>query len=454
MFNLTLIMFLFDALAAVASYQVGWYIRLNKVPGFFGTNDATSLLITIIYVIVILITGFFSELYSGDRFLERSELASRIAVSAMLAFFALSAVFFVAPDMALGRGVLSISLLIFGVTQYLIHRCFQTFQNSSNLAQKVMILGTGPLAEVIARAIPLSQHNYAFAGFVRPDNDLATVSNDHIVGNATEIESLLSEGKVGKLVISMTERRGQLPVKNLLTCKLRGVEIFDSPTFYENLTGKLLVEAIHPSWFIYSGGFRITPFSRAYKRALDIILSIVGIILVLPMLPIIALLIKMTSPGPVLFKQKRVGEGGVEFTLMKFRTMCDNAEEETGPVWAIENDPRTTGLGSWLRKTRIDEIPQMFNVLKGEMSFIGPRPERREFVEKLSETIPYYGKRHFVRPGITGWAQVKYRYGASEEDALEKLRYDLYYIKNYSITLDLIIVLETIKVVLFRRGGR
>jgi len=454
MFKPTFSIFIFDTLAAVISYQIGWYIRLNEMPGFFGTSDADSLLITIIYVIFVLIAGYFCELYTGDRFMERSELASRIAVSAMLAFFTLSAVFFVAPDMALGRGVLSISLLIFGVMQYLIHRSFQGFQNSSNLAQKVMILGTGPLAEVIARAIPLSQHNFAFAGFVRPENDLATVSNDYIVGNAAEIESLLSEGKVGKLVISMTERRGQLPVKNLLTCKLRGVEIIDSPTFYETLTGKLLVEAIHPSWFIYSSGFRVTPFSRACKRAMDIILSLVGIILTLPLLPIIALLIKMTSPGPVLFRQKRVGEGGREFTIMKFRTMRDDAEKETGPVWAKEDDPRTTKLGSWMRKTRIDEIPQMFNVLKGDMSFIGPRPERREFVEQLSETIPYYGKRHFVRPGITGWAQVSYGYGASENDALEKLRYDLYYIKNYSLVLDIMIILETIKVVLFRRGGR
>jgi sugar transferase (PEP-CTERM system associated) len=317
-----------------------------------------------------------------------------------------------------------------------------------------MILGTGPLAEVIARAIPLSPHNFVFAGFVQPDKDLNTVPDDRIVGRVEQVEELLSEGKISKLIISMTERRGVLPVKNLLTCKLRGVEILDSPTFYETLTGKLLVEAIHPSWFIYSNGFRVTSLRRACKRAMDILLSSIGIILTLPIFPVIALLIKASSPGPVLFKQKRVGEGGREFTLMKFRTMRDNAEEETGPVWAIENDPRTTGLGSWLRKTRIDEIPQMFNVLKGEMSFIGPRPERLEFVDQLSETIPYYGKRHFVRPGITGWAQVKYRYGASEKDALEKLRYDLYYIKNYSITLDLMIVLETIKVVLFRRGGR
>jgi exopolysaccharide biosynthesis polyprenyl glycosylphosphotransferase len=198
----------------------------------------------------------------------------------------------------------------------------------------------------------------------------------------------------------------------------------------------------------------MTPLRRAWKRALDLLFSLFGIILVLPALPVLALLVKLSSPGPVLFKQTRVGEAGREFTLLKFRTMCDEAERETGPVWSCEDDPRITRLGRWFRKMRIDEIPQLFNVLKGDMSFIGPRPERREFVDQLSEKIPYYGKRHFVRPGLTGWAQVKYAYGATEEDAFEKLRYDLYYIKNYTITLDLIIILETVKVVLFGRGGR
>jgi sugar transferase (PEP-CTERM system associated) len=453
MFKFAGILFLCDALAAFASYLFGQFIRFGQFVGLVGDSSVSALGVAI-YIVTVFLASYFCELYTGDRYLERTEMAARVAVSLMLAFIALSAVFYAAPEMALGRGVLSLSLLSFGVMQYLIHRTFQGFQNSPHLAQKIMILGTGPLAEVIARAIPVSPHNFAFAGFIQPANDLTTVPSDRIVGTLEEVESLLSDGKISKLVISMTERRGNLPVKNLLTCKLRGVDIIDSPTFYETLTGKLLVENIHPSWFIYSSGFRVTSFRRACKRALDILLSIVGIILVLPALPVIALLIKATSPGPVLFRQKRVGEGGCEFTLMKFRTMRNDAEEATGPVWAKEDDPRITKLGCWLRKTRIDEIPQMFNVLKGEMSFIGPRPERPEFVEQLSETIPYYGKRHFVRPGITGWAQVKYRYGASEEDALEKLRYDLYYIKNYSLILDLMIVLETIKVVLFRRGGR
>ncbi len=453
MFRFAIILFFSDAVAALFSLMVGQYMRLGGLQVFGDIEGLYSLQI-MIYTLVVLLTGYFGELYTADRYMPRSELAARIAVSIMLAFFALAACFYAAPDMAPGRDVLAFSLLVFGFTQYLVHRICQTCQNLSHLSQRVMILGVGPLAEVIERAIPLSSHNYAFAGFIQPESATPTVSSKHIVGTVDQIEEILSREKVNKLIVSITERRGSLPVRNLLTCKMRGVEILDSPSFYEQLTGKLLLEDIQPSWFIYANGFRVTSLRRVWKRALDVLLSIFGIFLVLPFLPVIVLLIKLSSPGPVLFKQKRVGERCREFTLIKFRTMCDDAEKETGPVWASEDDPRITKLGSWFRKMRIDEIPQLFNVLKGEMSFIGPRPERKEFVEQLSEKIPYYGKRHFVKPGVTGWAQVRYPYGASEGDALEKLRYDLYYIKNYSLTLDLMIVLETVKVVLFGRGGR
>lgn len=442
-----------DTIAALASYYMGQYLRFGGLEYALEQEDVHVLQV-IIYVLVILLSGYFCELYTADRSLARSDLAARIAVSIMIAFFALAAFFYAAPDYAMGRGLLSLSLLIFGVLQYLQHRCCLFAQNFKRFSQKIMILGTGPLAEVIERVIPLSQYNYVFAGFIQPKQGRPTVSSNHIVGDVDQLEDILLRQKVNKLVVSLTEKRGTLPVRTLLTCKLKGVEIFDPPTFYEKMTGKLLVEDIPPSWFIYSSGFRVTPFRRGLKRALDLLLALSGSLLILPLMPVVALLIRFSSPGPVLFRQKRVGEGGKEFTLIKFRTMCDKAEEATGPVWASENDPRITRLGRWLRKTRIDEIPQLLNVLKGEMSFIGPRPERMEFVEKLSEKIPYYGERHSIKPGVTGWAQINYPYGATDDDALEKLRYDLYYIKNFSITLDLMIVLGTIKVVLFGRGGR
>jgi exopolysaccharide biosynthesis polyprenyl glycosylphosphotransferase len=220
------------------------------------------------------------------------------------------------------------------------------------------------------------------------------------------------------------------------------------------MTGKLLLEHINPSWLIFSHGFRITNVSRLTKRVMDFSIALAGLFLALPILALVSLLIKLDSPGPVLFRQKRVGESDRIFTLLKFRTMRQDAENSTGAVWAQKNDPRVTRIGGFLRKSRIDEIPQLFNVLKGDMSLLGPRPERPEFMTELKGIIPYYSERHYVKPGVTGWAQVRYPYGASVADALEKLRYDMYYIKNWSLVFDLVIVFETIKVVLLGRGSR
>jgi sugar transferase (PEP-CTERM system associated) len=453
MFNFSALLMLFDVIAACISLAAGQYLHLGSLPDV-SAQFGGHYLVIFIYSSIVLLSGFFCELYVADRNLTRAELAARLAVSIMIAFFVLSAIFYMVHEITLSRETLSLSLLILGGMQYLIRRACRSFQQLPHFAERVMILGVGPLAAKIEQALLLSPFNYQFAGFVQPANDKAAVAANRVVGTIDDIEEILAREKINKLIISMTEKRGVLPVRSLLSCKLRGVEILDSPSFYEKLTGKLLVEDIQPSWFIYSDGFRVTPFKRAWKRVLDIIFSSIGLLISLPIFPVMAGLIKFSSPGPVLYRQLRVGEGGCEFVLYKFRTMCDEAEKDTGAVWASENDPRITRLGRALRKTRIDEIPQLINVFIGEMSLIGPRPERHEFVEKLSERIPYYSKRHFIKPGVTGWAQVRYPYGASEKDALEKLRYDLYYIKNYSITLDLMIVLETVKVVLFGRGGR
>jgi sugar transferase (PEP-CTERM system associated) len=261
-------------------------------------------------------------------------------------------------------------------------------------------------------------------------------------------------GICDKLVVSLSERRGLFPLKEVMACKLKGIDVVDAPAFYEELTGKLLLEGITPSWFIFSDGFKVSAWRRMAKRGLDLTWAALGIAITLPFLPLAALAIKLDSPGPVFFAQKRVGEGERVFTLYKFRTMRVDAERATGARWASENDPRITRMGRIFRQCRIDEFPQFFNVLKGDMSLVGPRPERQEFVEKLKEIIPYYSERHIVKPGITGWAQVRYPYGSSAEDAVEKLRYDLYYVKNLSLVFDLSIIFETIGVVTFGRGSR
>ncbi|MBE0596582.1 MAG: TIGR03013 family PEP-CTERM/XrtA system glycosyltransferase, partial [Desulfuromonadales bacterium] len=293
-----------------------------------------------------------------------------------------------------------------------------------------------------------------FAGFIRLEGEGGTVAAERLVGDLGTLVETARRLRVSKIVVALTERRGVLPVREVLRCRLAGIRVMDAVSFYEQVTGKLMIENINPSWFIFSDGFRLTPAMRVAKRGLDVVLALVGLVLALPLMLLTALAIKIDSPGPVLFRQVRTGEGERPFTLYKFRSMRQDAEQATGAVWAQTNDPRVTRLGRFMRKSRIDEIPQLINVIKGEMSFVGPRPERPEFVGRLTQKIPYYSNRHYVKPGVTGWAQIRYPYGASEEDALEKLRYDLYYTKNYSLGLDLAIIASTFRVVLFGRGGR
>jgi sugar transferase (PEP-CTERM system associated) len=266
-----------------------------------------------------------------------------------------------------------------------------------------------------------------------------------------ELARIVQDRKPNVVVVALSERRGMFPYKEILDCKLQGIRVEDWPTFYEKLTGKIIIQNLRPSWLIFADGFTRNSLTRTLKRITDILLAAAGLCLALPMIALIAVLTKLDSYGPIFFRQERVGENGRIFTLYKFRTMVQDAEKETGPVWAQETDPRTTRLGKILRRTGLDELPQMFNVLIGDMSFVGPRPERPHFVAELQEEIPYYAQRLVVKPGITGWAQVRYGYGATVEDAIEKLQFDLYYIKNMSFFLDMLIILSTAHKVLFAK---
>ena len=256
------------------------------------------------------------------------------------------------------------------------------------------------------------------------------------------------------MLVALADMRRSFPAEDLLECRLRGIGVEDWLTFYEKQTGKILVTNLRPSWLIFSDGFVKTQLTRALKRSVDLVLSVIGLALSLPLMALTALAIKIDSRGPVLFRQERVGQNGRIFVLNKFRSMRADAEDTSGPVWAIPGDPRITRVGKWLRRTRLDELPQFLNVLVGDMSFIGPRPERPEFVRLLQRRLPFYPGRHSLRPGITGWAQVRHQYAASIEDSLEKLQYDLYYVKNLSPLLDLLILLSSVQVILFGRGAR
>jgi sugar transferase (PEP-CTERM system associated) len=293
-------------------------------------------------------------------------------------------------------------------------------------------------------------------GWVPAGGDLQIL---HGVGPLIRDQSLVTivdDLSVDEIVIAMDDRRGHLPLRELLDCKLKGVDVIDIVEFLERESDKVRVDLVNPSWLVFSPGFRASRLRKISKRVFDFLTSAAALLVLWPLMALVAIAIKIEDgvKAPALFRQIRVGQFGEDFAILKFRSMRENAEEESGAVWAVENDPRVTRVGRFLRKVRLDEIPQLFNVLRGEMSLVGPRPERPEFVEELVEKIPYYEERHTAKPGITGWAQVRYSYASSAEDTIQKLQYDLYYVKNGSLVLDITIILQTLEVVIWGKGAR
>jgi len=453
-----------DIILSILSFYAGFLIRFYHGNVFQLAKSYNPILPkAIVFSLFVVFISFLMDLYGFDKGMGRKELFVRILFSGILIFVSLAAFYYFLPPIQLGRGILFIAISLFIFSQALWHLIYDFgLMGVTPVAQKVLILGTGRLAKVIGRLLNNNGNNIALAGYVNCINEPVHVPHEYIIehsngnggNNGSYLLDLAIKERANTIVISLAERRGTLPVKDILNCKLNGIGIVDAPSFYEQISGKLLLENTAPSWFIFSDGFQVTIYKKYFKRVFDIVGAVIGICLSLPLLIIIPLLIKLTSKGPVFFKQERFGKGEKVFTLYKYRTMIDRAEKETGPVWSDEKDPRVTKVGRFLRRTRLDEIPQLFNVLCGDMSLIGPRPERPFFVGLLKEQIPYYSERHCVKPGITGWAQVKYEYGDSVEDAMEKLRYDLYYIKHLSFPLDILIIMDTVKVVLFGRGGR
>jgi sugar transferase (PEP-CTERM system associated) len=333
---------------------------------------------------------------------------------------------------------------------------FNRFASLRSFGERILIIGTDATARTVARQV-LAQEDFAYeiVGFIDEDPRRIgeSVVNPKVVGTPDDIERLVATHGIDRIFVGLSDRRGRLPIRELLRAKLGGVRVEDVNTVYERLTGKLLVEDLRPSWLIFSDGFRASRVTRQTKRAFDLLLALVALAIATPVMVIVAVAVWLESGRPVLYRQERVGENGRTFMLNKFRSMRHDAEGAT-PVWAQAGDSRVTRVGRFIRNARFDELPQLWNVLRGDMSFVGPRPERPFFVSQLATQIPFYEQRHAVKPGITGWAQVKYRYGASMEDSLEKLRYDLYYVKHLSLPFDLTILFDTVKVVLFAKGAR
>jgi len=460
-----LVLIIFDALLALVALCSAAVVRLGYLEATTKWFDTSTYIIAVIFAIAILFASHLMDTYDFDRNTKKREIFINTLLSAATSFFLLSIIYYIDPAIMLGRGILLISIVFFAILQYCWHVVFYLVgHHNPRFCRRVLVLGTGPLASQVGEFCSSHDRNFVLAGYAscncnganenERQGENIVVSPDLIVGCADDLMAAMLKAQADLIVVALSERRGVFPLRDVLRCKLNGLEVMDAPSFYELVHGKLMLEHITPSWIIFSTGFRRSIYFNLCKRYIDVVLSLTGLFLTLPFFPIIALAIKFDSAGPVFFKQVRVGNKEKMFNLYKFRTMCQDAEEKSGAIWAAKNDPRVTKLGSLFRKSRIDEIPQLYNVLKGDMSFVGPRPERPEFVEKLKQVIPYYSKRHFIKPGLTGWAQVRYPYGATVEDAIEKLRYDLFYIKNLSPFLDTLIFFETIKVVLFGRGGQ
>src|SRR3984893_17198095 len=397
---------------------------------------------------------YLADLYNTRLPLGRRELVARLLICQAAAAPLVAAGGFAFASLRLSRlAFLGLGVLI-TVGLLLWRTAWLGSWPLARMTIRVLVIGSGPIGKTIADLAPDSARPFKIIGYLDDDPAAAdSIPVGHaLLGKIADLSAIVEETRPDVVVVVQQDRRGRFPANPLLECRLRGIAVEDWATFYEKATGKILVAELRPSWLIFADGFVKTARTEIIKRLFDVTLAAVGLILASPLMALAAIAIKVESAGPVLYRQPRSGQNGCVFILSKFRSMRRDAEETTGPVWAQQRDPRVTRVGALLRRTRLDELPQVLNVLGGDMSFSGPRPERPEFIQSLQKEIPYYMKRLSVKPGITGWAQVKYRYGASVEDSLEKLQYDLYYIKNLSLFLDLLILLNTIQVVLFARG--
>ncbi len=411
------------------------------------------------FLLVILaceVSLYFNELYDFGLMTTRSEILVRLLQAFGIACLALAVSYYLAPDLGFGRGIAALAApLIVAMTlgwRLLLSQDLFVL----GAPERMLIMGTGPTGISLARLIlSRPELQLKLVGFLdEKGEDIGkSLVNPGIIGATEQVEEVVNKEKIDHVVISLLERRGRMPVRQLLHLKFAGVKVDDAHAFYERMTGRIILEHLSPSWLILSDGFQKSALLEWTKRVTDIAVSLLAVILCFPFFVIVGMAIWLENGSPILFRQERTGLHGRTFQMLKFRSMKNNAEA-AGPQWAAQDDHRITRVGRWIRKYRFDELPQFFNVLSGKMSIVGPRPERPEFVSVLEDQIPFFGLRHSVRPGITGWAQVKYQYGSNVEETKTKLEHDLFYIKHLSIMLDLAVLFETAKVMLTGRGAK
>jgi len=453
----TVILVVSDAILIIVGLCLAVFLRFHSVP--LATTYLRLPDMPLRFMLVLLacsLSLYYNDLYASEVINRRTVLLIHLLQAIGTAWVALAILNFFDPDHSMGRGIALLGAptiiglllswrLLLGTTHFLLPG-----------PQRVLVVGTGPVGIALVREIiRRPELHLKVVGFLdeNGENIGKSLVNPGIIGATSDLEAITEHEKIDRIVLSLKERRGQTPVRELLNLKFAGVAVEDAHSVSEQIAGRISLEHLSPSWMILSDGFRKSPLLLTAKRIVDVLASFCLLLLTFPVMVVIAIAIWLDSRGPILFRQQRIGLGGRRFEILKFRSMFQNAEEH-GPKWAAENDQRVTNVGRIIRKFRLDELPQVVNVLRGEMSFVGPRPERPHFCRMLEAETQFYVLRYSVRPGITGWAQVKFQYGASIEDAKTKLEYDLFYIKHLSLVLDLAILFETAKVVMGRRGAK
>ncbi len=447
----TLLRILLDLMLVIATLIIAIVRNISDLESVYLSVLIASLLLG--FGIFVINTGLgFYQRTNGRTWLQA---AARGSVSFFLSIPLVYGVFRLSP-VKVENGKDFLLVLMLGIGIMLLNRVYANHGTSlSHMRRRVMIFGAGPRAKQAGKILLAADPNVDLVGYYASPNDvLEEVSAWGVLAPKMTLTDMVRKEKVDEIVVAVSERRGgSMPLRELLDCKLQGVHVIDLSTHFEKTLGQIRLDAVNAGWLVFSDGFAQGWIRSLVKRVFDIVCAAVLILLTIPVMLVTAVLIRMESRGPIFYIQERVGLRGQLFNVIKFRSMRTDAEKDGKPVWAAASDDRTTRVGRVIRKSRIDELPQLFNVLGGSMSLVGPRPERPYFVEKLTNEIPYFAVRHSIKPGLTGWAQVRYRYGASVEDSAEKLQYYLYYVKNHSLLLDLVVIFETVGVVLMGWGA-
>lgn len=443
---------LFESCVLYASFYVGISLR------FSGSLDAATEMVgplaprAAVFAGVAVVALSSVGLYQSRQHISSVETLFRLATALLLAVFADAFVYYLFPAVSTGRGAQALAMAAAFTGLLATRMTLYSVVGSKRFKRNVLVYGRGDMAASLTQmCAPLEHRSFRIVGYLGVLGERREAKCTPGVARDGSLLQFVTDRQIDEIVVAMDNRRNGFPARELLDCRLAGVKISEALTFAERETGRIDLKALHPSWIIYGNGFRLGAFHRGLKRLFDVAASMVVLVIALPLLSVAmaAILVESRGRGGVLLRQERVGLHGQPFRMLKLRSMTPDAEPDGVARWASETDPRVTRVGSLIRRFRIDELPQVFNVLKGEMSFVGPRPERPQFVDELSQVIPFYRERHCVKPGLTGWAQLCYPYGSSIEDARQKLQYDLFYVKNHSPMWDGLILLETLEVVIW-----